>query len=384
MPAERYRGGRKPVYFDNAATTYPKPAAVSAAVQAALNNAGGNPGRGGHPLSQAAGAAVYAARETAAELFDAKPENTVFTLNCTHALNLAIQGVLRQGDHVILSSMEHNSAARPIAALARDGLIAYSIAQVSPDPAETAAAFRRLIRPQTRAVVCTLVSNVTGLILPIRAIAALCREFGLILIADGAQACGVLPVSISDGMQILCTAGHKGLCGPMGTGLLISDGSVPLRPLMQGGTGSLSGSLLQPDYLPDALEPGTVNVPGIAGLGAGMRYVLRRGLPQILAHERALCGRLIGGLRTMPGAEIFRTADAEYAPVVSFRLHDETPGDTASRLAQQGFCVRAGLHCAPLAHKTIGTLPDGTVRFSPSAMNTEAETDAFLYALTRR
>lgn len=370
-----------PVYFDNAATTWPKPQCVRAALQRAVREYGGNPGRGGHPLAVRAGKVLFHARETAAAFFGAEPEHVVFTLNCTHALNLAIRGVLQRGDHVILSSLEHNAAARPIAAMAAEGLISYNIAQVSADDAETAAAFRRMIRPQTRAIICTLVSNVTGQILPIRELGALCRAHNLILIADGAQACGVLPVSLREsGIRLLCTAGHKGLYGIMGTGMLISDGTVPLRPLMQGGTGSVSASLQMPDFLPDALEPGTANVPGIAALDAGMQWVSAKGIGSIHAYESRLCRQLTDGLQQIPGAAVYRDAGARYAPVVSFTLADESPDETAARLAAAGFCLRGGLQCAPLAHETIGTA-QGTVRFSPSVMNTERDVAALLQVI---
>ena len=373
--------GQNPVYFDNAATTFPKPPAVLRAVQRVLTTAGGNPGRGGHPLAARAGESVYHARETAAALFGAAPENVVFTLNATHALNLAIQGTVRPGDHVIISSMEHNAAARPVATLAAAGVISYSVAPVSAHAEETVSAFRRLIRPNTRAVICTAVSNVTGQILPYPQIAALCRAHSIVCIVDAAQASGVLPVTMQDGMHLLCTAGHKGLYGIMGTGLLISDGSVKLRPLMQGGTGSRSASLEQPDFLPDALEPGTVNVPGIAALDAGMQLVIQKTPAAIFTHETVLCLQLIDGLRRIPDAEIFRAEGADYAPVVSFVLGREAPDETAARLAAKGFCVRAGLQCAPLAHRTIGTMPQGTVRFSPSVMNSAQEVSAFLRAV---
>ena len=369
-----------PVYFDSAATSWPKPPPVRNAVAAALYFSG-NPGRGGHPLSARAGETVFHARRTAADLFGASPENVVFTLNCTHALNLAIKGALRRGDHVIISSMEHNAVYRPVTALAEAGMIRFSIAQVRRDPRETVENIRRLIRRNTRAVICTLVSNVTGLILPYDDIAALCRAHGLIFIADGAQACGVLPVSLQNGMKLLCTAGHKGLLGPMGTGLLISDGTVSLRPLMQGGTGSLSASPHMPDYLPDALEPGTVNVPGIAGLDAGMQTVRKRGYDAIFQHEHTLCLQFLRGLSEIPGAQIFRDETADFAPVVSFVMPHEHPADTAARLAARGFCLRAGLHCAPLAHQTIGTAEHGTVRFAPAFTNAPEEVEALLDAL---
>lgn len=372
---------QKPVYFDNAATTYPKPPAVLRAAEQAILFAGGNPGRGGHILARRAGDVIYHARETAAAMFGAEPENVVFTQNCTHALNLAIHGTLRQGDHVILSTLEHNSAARPIAALADSGIIRYSIAPVYPDAADTIAAFRARIQPQTRAVICTVAGNVTGQCLPVREIGALCRQHGLLFIADGAQGCGIIPINLREcGIHLLCTAGHKGLYGITGTGMLISDGTAALRPLMQGGTGSLSASLRQPDFLPDALESGTLNVPGIAALDAGMQYVMRQGIGNIRAYENALCDQLISYLRRLPDAIVYRSPDADYVPVVSFALGKESPDDTAARLAAKGFCLRAGLHCAPLAHDFLGT-KNGTVRFSPSFRNTPEQVTQLCRAL---
>ena len=370
-----------PVYFDNAATSWPKPPAVLRALSDAAADAGGNPGRGGHPLAQRAGETVYHARETAAAFFEAEPEHVVFTQNCTHALNLAIQGILRQGGHAVISDLEHNSVLRPVAALATRGIITYSVAETSADADETVAAFSRCIRQNTRAVICTLVSNVTGQILPFRRIAALCREKGILFIADGAQACGILPVSMRDGIRLLCTAGHKGLCGPMGTGLLISDGTVLPEPLMQGGTGSLSASEAMPDFLPDALEAGTVNVPGIAALDAGMQWLGRQSIRRVHAFETALCSRFLAGLRRIPDCTVYRSPEAQYAPLVSFSLLRETPNETGRRLAEAGFCPRAGLHCAPLAHRKLGTSQQGTVRFAPSAFNTAEEVDDCLRCL---
>ncbi len=370
-----------PVYFDNAATTYPKPACVHEAIANAMRYSAGNPGRGGHMLAERAGDVVFSARESIAKHFGAQTQNVIFTANCTHALNLAIYGAVRAGDHVIISSMEHNSVFRPVAALADAGVCTYSIAKISPDANATLASFRRSLQPNTRIVICSMVSNVTGQILPCRAIAAFCREHDLIFIADGAQACGVLPVTLADGMQILCTAGHKGLYGPMGTGLLISDGTVPLTPLMQGGTGSLSASVQQPGFLPDALESGTVNVCGIAGLRAGLQWVQQQGIQQIHEKESALCRRLMDGLRRIPDITIYRDAAAQYAPVVSFAPKTADCAALAARLQQRGFCLRNGLHCAPLAHETIGTKAQGTIRFAPSVFNTPRQVDALLRAV---
>ncbi|MBR6761977.1 MAG: aminotransferase class V-fold PLP-dependent enzyme [Oscillospiraceae bacterium] len=372
-----------PIYFDNAATSWPKPFGVLSAVQNALQRQGGNPGRGGHLLSERAGNLVYQTRELIADFFGTEPEYVVFTQNCTHALNLALYGVLHKDDHVIISDMEHNSVARPLAAMAARGFCTYSVAATDANDALTLERFRQCITPKTRAIVCTLVSNVTGQILPYREIAALCRQYGLLFIADGAQACGILPVTLRDGINILCTAGHKGLYGIMGTGLLVTDGSVAIKPLMQGGTGSLSANLVQPDFLPDALEAGTVNVPGIAALQAGIKWIRQYGLPQLHQKEEALCQRFLHGLQKLPHAVIDRRAGGVYAPVVSFAMKEESAADTAARLHDKGFCLRAGLHCAPLAHKALGTM-DGTVRFAPSVFNTAAQVDALLHALRQQ
>ena len=261
------------INFDNAATTFPKPLSVRRAAAGAIKSFGGNAGRGGHELAMRTSEALYSARETAADFFGAAPENTVFTLNCTHALNMAIQGVMSEGGHIIISSMEHNSAARPAVALAMKKQVTLSVAEVFPDSERTLESFRRLIRSDTRAVVCTIASNVTGQLLPYKEIGQLCRENGICFIADGAQACGIYDIKLSDGINILCTAGHKGLYGITGTGLLITDGQYPITPIMQGGTGSNSLSLFQPSILPDSLESGTPNVIGAVTVGAGIGFI---------------------------------------------------------------------------------------------------------------
>lgn len=384
MNAQQWSKGQRqptPIYFDNAATTFPKPACVHEALANAMRYSAGNPGRGGHILAERAGNVVFSARERIARQFGSEPQQVIFTANCTHALNLAIHGAVRQGDHIIISSMEHNSVYRPVAALADAGICTYNIATVAPDAETTLANLNRCLHPNTRIVICTLVSNVTGQILPYRQIAAFCREKGLIFIADGAQACGVLPITLADGMQILCTAGHKGLYGPMGTGLLISDGTVPLTPLMQGGTGSLSASVKQPDFLPDALESGTVNVCGIAGLHAGVQWVAQQGIQTLHERESALCRQFLEGLRTMPNIVVYRHRAAQYAPVISFAPQTGDCSALAAVLQQRGFCLRSGLHCAPLAHETIGTKAQGTIRFAPSMFNTPRQVEGLLHAI---
>ena len=366
------------INFDNAATTYPKPLSVRKAAAEAIMNFGGNAGRGGHQLAMRTSEAYYNARETAADFFGAEPENTIFTLNCTHALNMAIQGVMTDGGHMIISSMEHNSAARPAVALAMKKQITLSVAEVYPDTEQTIESFRRLIRSDTKAVVCTIASNVTGQLLPYREIGELCRQHGICFIADGAQACGIYDIKLSDGINILCTAGHKGLYGITGTGILATDGKYPIAPIIQGGTGSDSLSLFQPLLLPESLESGTPNIIGAVTAEAGMRFIRSRGIDSIRAHEERLCRRFITELSTIDGITVYRDEGAEYAPIVSFNVEGVGSEEAAAILSEKGFCLRAGYHCAALAHAALGT-KGGTVRFAPSVFNTEAEVNKLVY-----
>lgn len=370
------------INFDNSATTFPKPRSVKAASAAALEKYGGNPGRGGHAISLASANAVFRARENIADFFGASPENVVFTLNCTHALNLAIKGVLKPGDHVIISSFEHNSSARPVHALSKSG-VKYSIAEVFPESALTVESFRSLIRPDTKAIVCTIGSNVTGQIMPFLELGMLAEKHGLCFIADGAQACGVIPVKLSDGINILCTAGHKALYGPTGTGLLISDGKFPITPIMEGGTGSASIELEQPDFLPDSLESGTVNTAGIIALNAGVDFVRKLTLKKIFTHETALCRQFISGISDLDSVIIYRERNANYLPIVLFNIKGMPSDETASALNDMGFALRGGLHCSGLAHKSLGTLPNGGVRFAPSVMNSSSEVAKLVSAVRK-
>lgn len=355
------------VNFDNAATTYPKPPEVRLAVERAVAQCG-SAGRGGHPIAARSAELLYAARERAGAFFGAEPEHVVFTASCTHALNLAIQGLAQGGGHFVISNLEHNSVLRPVYALAKQGRIRYSIAAVGEDDAQTLQSFRSQLRQDTKAVICTLASNVTGQLLPWREIAALCQERGICMVADGAQVCGILPVHLSDGINILCTAGHKGLYGITGTGMLLTDGKFPLPPLMQGGSGSLSNHPEQPDFLPDALECGTLNVAGAASIAAGLGFVQKKSMMNLYRRETALCDLLIHRLSAMPEVTVYRSPHAAYVPIVSFSIRGLPSEEVAARLAGEGFCLRAGLHCAPLAHHTLGTA-DGTVRFAPSAFS---------------
>ena len=370
------------INFDNSATTFPKPRSVKAAAALALERYGGNPGRSGHSLSLKAAEAVFAARKNIAEMFSAEPENVIFTLNCTHALNLAIKGIVKPSDHVIISSFEHNSVARPVYAMSKTG-VRFSIAEVFPEDKLTIQSFRALIRPETKAIICTAGSNVTGQILPVREIAEIAAENNLCFIVDGAQACGVIPISLSDGINVLCAAGHKALYGPTGTGLLITDGKYPISPIIQGGTGSTSVELEQPTFLPDALESGTVNTAGIIALNAGVSYVKRLTPERIYRYESELCRRFISGIAPLTNVIIYRENGANYLPIVLFNIKGMPSNETASKLSDMGFALRGGLHCSGLAHKSIGTLPDGGVRFAPSTLNKPEEVDGLIHAVRK-
>lgn len=369
------------INFDNSATTFPKPAYVKKAVASAMEKYGSS-GRGGHYIAAETSQAVYSARETVADFFGAEPENVVFTLNCTHALNMAIQGIMSDGGHLIISSMEHNSSARPAAKLANDKKISLSVAPVYPEDERTVDSFRRLIRSDTKAVVCTIASNVTGQIIPYQEIAELCRKNNICFIADGAQACGIINVKMSDGINILCTAGHKGLYGITGTGILVSDGRYKINPIIQGGTGNSSQSLVQPDLLPESLESGTVGVIGIMSVKAGIEFVRNIGIDRIFAHEDRICRRFIAELRKNRNITVYRSPSAEYVPIVSFNINGMKSEAVAQILSNQGYCLRAGFHCSALAHSQLGT-ETGTVRFSPSVFSRESDSVRLADAINR-
>lgn len=366
------------VNFDNAATTYPKPPQVKYAVNYAVEKCGGNAGRGGHSLAMLTSEKVFEARRTIADFFDAEAENVVFTLNCTHALNMAVKGIMKNGGHIITSSLEHNSVIRPIEAMKRDGIISYSVAKVYYDDDKTIQSFSRLINPETKAVVCTLASNVTGQILPYRRIAELCRANNICFIADGAQICGIAPVKLSDGINILCTAGHKGLYGVTGTGLLVTDGKYHIQHIIEGGTGSASIDLEQPDFLPDSLESGTLNAIGILSLKSGIDFIKKKDINRIYEHEEKLCRKFINGISDIEGCTVYRNDISSYVPIVSFNISDISCEEIAKYANEKGFCLRAGLHCAGLAHKNLGTLK-GTVRFAPSVFNNETEVNQLVH-----
>ena len=371
------------IYFDNAATSSPKPPEVLERVSAALTEFNANPGRSGHSAALSAAREVLSTRERLASLMNAGEEtNIAFAFNCTDALNLAIKGALRYGDHVITTQLEHNSVLRPINALAARGRISLSIVSPRADGFVDPEDIRASIRKNTRLIAVTHASNVTGAIQPVAAIGELARREGILYLIDGAQAIGATPVNVRAlSCDLYAFPGHKSLLGPMGTGGLYIRPGVVLRTLREGGTGTDSESMLQPDERPERYESGTLNLPGIAGLGAGCAFVAKR-VSAIMSHERELTGALYEGLSAIRGAEIYSPREeAARAGIVSFNLPGMTSSDVADRLGRMGIAVRGGLHCAPGAHRFLGTLRRGAVRASVGYANTFEEVDAFLNAV---
>jgi len=365
------------IYFDNGATSFPKPRRVAQAVGEAFSSYGANPGRSGHQMSIQTAVKVFEARETLAGLFRLQsPEEVVFTQNCTYAVNLALKGILRHGDHVIISDLEHNAVLRPVHTLARRGLITYSIAQTFPDRAQTAASFASHILPSTRLIACTHASNVLGIILPVKDIGRLCRGRDLLFLVDAAQTAGVLDIFPREwGIDFLCVAGHKGLYGPSGTGALITLLGGLLDTVIEGGTGSFSDSYQQPGEMPDRLESGTLNTMGILGLGAGVAFVLEKSCAAIYSHEMKLALEIFSQLKTIPNVTLY-SPDFNFGthvPVLSFNINNMPSEQTIALLSDAGFALRGGLHCAPLAHQKIGTMETGAARISVGAFNTIQE-----------
>ncbi|MCX5851085.1 MAG: aminotransferase class V-fold PLP-dependent enzyme [Deltaproteobacteria bacterium] len=384
-------GGRLIIYFDNAATSFPKPPGVIDAVVHFMTSAGGNPGRSGHPLSVAAGEIVFAARKAVARLFGvANPMHVIFTANATTALNLAIQGITRQGDHVITTSMEHNSVIRPLVEMERQGRIILSIVPCSPEGIIDMRALEKTVMAETRVMVVNHASNVAGTVQPLVEIGAFCRKRGIILIADCAQSAGIIDISVEEEcVDLLAFSGHKGLYGPTGTGgLVIAENfdASRLSPLIFGGTGSFSDKPVQPPFLPDRFESGTLNAAGISGLGAGISYLLDAypgGLKGVRVHKERLVNCFHEkAARDLKGYIACVPAPQVKTGVVSFNLRMRSPSEVARILAgEYGIMSRAGLHCAPLAHRTMSTFPHGTVRFGFGIFNTEEEIGIAVSAL---
>ncbi len=373
-------------YFDNAATSWPKPPEVHAAMQKFMRKIGANPGRSGHRLSVEAARVIYDTREKLAQLFNINdPLQIVMTKNATEGLNIAASGLLKAGDHVITSSMEHNSVMRPLRAMERRGVELNVIPCDQGgliDPAQISAA----IKKNTKAIFMTHASNVTGTVMPVAEIGRIAREQGLIFCVDAAQTAGSYPIDVVKmNIDLLAFTGHKSLFGPSGTGgLYIREGlEKKIEPICVGGTGSRSEVEEQPDFMPDRYEAGTPNTAGIAGLQAGVDFVLSKGISEIKNKEDGLVDMFIEGVRDVPGMVIYGKTDAQKrTPVVSFNIDGMDPAAVALKLDERfKIMARSGIHCAPSAHKTIGTYPQGAVRFSFSYFNTEEQIEKSIKAL---
>ena len=364
------------IYLDNAATTLIKPYAVSEAAGRAIRKMG-SPGRGGHKSAMLASEAAYNCRELAAELFNVpSPENIVFTLNATHALNIAIKSLAQHGTRVLISSFEHNSVTRPLHAIEAKVTVAASKLF---DTEDTARAFEERVGG-AQLVVINHTSNVFGYKLPLERVASMCKKAGIPFIVDASQSAGVVDIDFTAlGAEFVAMPGHKGLYGPQGTGILIAKGG---KTLLEGGTGSNSKLLDMPDFLPDRFEAGTHNMPGIAGLTEGLKFVKKASTSKILKREQALIKLAADGLAQIKGVKIYRSENPEnQTGVLSFNICNEPSELIAGELSKRNIAVRAGMHCAPLAHRTAGTTEQGTVRISLSAFNTKQEINKMLDAV---
>jgi cysteine desulfurase/selenocysteine lyase len=372
------------IYLDNAATTFPKPEQVYRAVERALREVGVGPGRGSYRRGLEASRLVFEAREAIAGLFGVRDSSRiVFTHSATEALNLAILGLLKPGDHVVSTTMEHNSLVRPLHLAKQRGVAVTWVAGDRSGLVESRQ-IAAAIRGNTRLVAITHCSNVTGTIQPVGEIGLLTRNAGILLLVDAAQSAGAIPIDVNDlNIDLLAIPGHKGLFGPQGTGILFIAAGVELMPLMVGGTGGFSAGVEQPDVLPERFESGTLNTPGIAGLKAGVEFVREIGVAAIRRKEAALVAPLVEGLPAIPGVIPFgpRSPEMRGGPV-SFTVTGHDPAQIGFRLDREyDISVRVGLHCAPQAHRTIGTFPGGTIRVSPGYFNTEQDIEIFLRAL---
>lgn len=364
------------IYWDNAATTWPKPSTVREGVCKAALLYGANPGRAGHKMAMETAAQVYAARQSVADFFGLDdPSGVVFTLNCTTALNVVIGSLLREDGRAVISDLEHNAVMRPLASVAQHR---YDSVPWCSDEDELVERFRKSIRPDTKLMICTHASNVFGVVLPIRKLGELAHRYGLLFCVDAAQTAGVLPMDmVKDHVDYLCVAAHKGLYAPMGNGILLCREQKQLKPLIHGGTGSHSLSLAQPNELPDRLESGTQNTGGICGIRAGIDFVNRVGRENIHSHEIRLLQRVYDQLCTHPAIRFYtpRPQIDSSATVISLNVNNLPSEQVAEMLDNYGVAVRAGFHCAPCAHRHFGTLEQGTVRLSPSVFSTFRQAD---------
>ncbi len=368
------------VYFDNAATTFPKPQSVIMSALDCMENYCGNPGRGSHYYAMKASEKVFEAREAMAEAFNCKAENTVFTLNTTYALNMAIKGIMTGGGHMLISNMEHNSTLRPAAALKRQGLAEYSIFTAYDrgrrlSEKEILSNIISKLQKNTKMLVCIHSSNICSYTLPIREIGALCRRYGIIFAVDAAQSAGHVDIDMQrDNIDILCMPAHKGLYSPQGCGIMILGDNIPhsLATFIEGGNGYNSLDTSMGDYSPEKFEGGTLCTPAIAGLVSGIGFINSFGIDAIAKHERSLWQRAHESLCRIPDVKIY---DDTPGSVLLFNIRDISADALGRELSDHGFCLRSGYHCAPLAHKALGTPDGGALRLSFGVFNDSSEID---------
>lgn len=374
------------IYLDNSAATNPKPQEVKNAVSRAMNYYSFNSGRGGYKESVNTSNMIFSCRESLSQMFGFSPENIAFTQNCTTALNYAIKGIVKPGDHIIISNLEHNAVARPVNALFEKGIIEYDLAEFSFDKEEIINNFKKLIKPNTKLIVCMHASNVFGCVFPIREIGKLAHDNGIIFVVDAAQSAGVLDIDAKrDNIDILCAPGHKGLYAPMGTGFITLGENIKLDTIIEGGTGSESMNLAQPDNMPERLESGTLNNVGISGLLAGTRFVNAKGISNIYKHENRLMQYVYKELSKNQNVTLYTPSFNDFllAPILSFNYKDYPSEKTSSLLAEKNIATRAGFHCSKLAHTAFGTQNRGTVRISPSVFTKYSECENFINILKK-
>ncbi len=376
------------IYLDNSATSYPKPQSVVTAITEAYYKYGGNSGRGSYNMALETTEQIYLCRKKLADMFGINSlENVIFTYNCTTALNMAIKGIARNGSHFVISDLEHNAVLRPLVKLKNQKIADFSIARIENDAYKTVQNFKSCIRDNTVAIICTGASNVFGIIPPYKMLARLAHRNNLIFIMDCAQIAGSLPINMTnDEIDILCCAGHKGLMGPAGTGVMILRDDISLDTVIEGGTGSNSADRNQPENLPDRFESGTPNVQGIIGLSKAVDYVNSIGTENIYSHELSLMRYLQNRLYLNKNI-IFYTnffdKRQNLIPILSFNIKNKHSEEVAQILSADGIAVRAGLHCAPLAHQKFKTDATGTVRISPSVFTKKSDIDFLINSIRK-
>lgn len=367
------------IYLDNAATTFPKPIQVTDTVRKAMTHIGGNPGRGSHRLSQEAGELIFDTRIQAAEMFGASSENVVFTSNATQALNYAIKGLASKGCHILLDNLSHNAVYRPVIALARENICTYDIYDSRGNSNDVLNSIRQKLRHNTTIIIATHQSNISSKVLPIMEIGHFCKSHGIFFIVDASQSAGHIPINFKqDSISALCLPGHKGLFGPMGVGMLISSGDVKFKTIIEGGAGISSLDAVMPDELPERLEAGTLPLPAIAGLSAGIKWVKEIGEEKIHSYESMLTSIFVREAQHLHRVVIHGDTGGS---VVSFTVEGLLPSQVGEHLSSRGICVRTGYHCAPLAHKAVGTHENGSVRIGVSYMNRPSDIYALLEVL---